>query len=154
VDFIQNPNEPVWNRDRWLVHVPTNRLESLNNNLFAVSAGRAYLVKLTAPATLNLTGRLGWRSVTWGPHAHNLPGVPLAPAAPPTFMSFFASSTAHFNATSNRLERIYKLNSSGQWVLAGAGEPVQRGTAYWVYCRGGSDYQAPFEVRLEAANGL
>jgi len=154
VDFIQDPSEPVWNRDRWLVHVPTNRFESLNNNLFTVSALRAYLVKVTAPATFTITGRPSLRHLAWAPDAFNLRGFPIDPGIPPAFNSFFRYSPAHFNSVSNRLERIYKLSSSGQWTLAGPGELMQRGIAYWVYCRGGSEYQAPFEVQIEASDRI
>ena len=65
VDFIQNADEPVWNRDRWLVHVPLNRVESLNNNLFKVLGNRAYLVKLTAPATLTVNSEPKLRFPEW-----------------------------------------------------------------------------------------
>ncbi len=153
-DFIQDPSEPVWNRERWLVHVPTNRLESLNNNLFSLTSHRAYLIKLTAAATLNVTGQPALRRVAWVPDAYNLRGFPIDPASPPTFNTFFRPSSAHFNSISNRLERIYKLNAAGQWSLAGPGETMQRGTAYWVFCRGGSDYQAPFEVDLGSGESL
>ena len=38
VDFIQDPAEPVWNRDKWLLYTPTNRLESFQNDLFHLQA--------------------------------------------------------------------------------------------------------------------
>jgi hypothetical protein len=154
VDYIQDVNEPVWNTDQWLVHVPTNRLESLNNNLFHVFGQRAYLVKLSAPGTLNVTGQPVVRNIPWVPDAYNLRGYPLDPVAPPTFSSFFRHSPAHFNVVSNRLERIYKLNTAGNWMLASPGELMQRGAAYWTYCRGGSDYQAPLGLQIDTPEGI
>ena len=154
VDFIQDVNEPVWNRDQWLVHLPTNRFESINNDLFHVFGLRAYLVRMSAAATLNVTGRPVIREIPWAPDAYNLRGFPIDPAGPPTFFSFFRHSTAHYSAVSNRLERIYRLNATGNWVLAGPGELMQRGMAYWTYCRGGSDYQAPLQVQVEAPDGI
>jgi hypothetical protein len=154
VDYIQNVNEPLWNRDQWLVHVATNRIESINNNLFAVFGLRAYLVKLTAAATLTVTGRPVFRGIPWVPDAYNLRGYPIDPAGPPTFNDFFKHSAAHFNATSNRLERIYRLTLNGSWVLVGPGELVQRGVAYWTYCQGNSDYQAPLMLEINGLDGL
>jgi len=146
VDYIQDVNEPVWNRDEWLVHVPTNRVEAINNNLLHVFGYRPYLVRLTSAATLNVTGEPVIQNVAWAPDAYNLRGYPVDPAALPTFSNFFRHSSAHYS--SNRLERVYKLNSSGNWILVGPGEQVQRGVAYWTYCRGGSDYQAPLMIEL------
>jgi hypothetical protein len=59
VEFIENPNEPVWNKSKWLVHIPTNRIESLHNSLVAIYAGRAYLVNLATntPVVWQVTGR-------------------------------------------------------------------------------------------------
>ena len=154
VDYIQNVNEPLWNRDQWLVHVPTNRVESINNNLFAVFGQRAYLVKMTAAATMTVTGQPSGRGTPWAPDAYNLRGYPIDPASPPTFNNFFSPSPAHFNSVSNRLERIYKLTATGAWTLAGPGERMQRGVAYWTYCRGNSDYQAPLSLVIDGLEGL
>ncbi len=154
VDYIQDASEPVWNSDQWLVYIPTNRLESINNNLFEVYGLRAYLIKLTAPATLTIIGRPSVRNVSWVPDAYNLRGYPVDPAAPPTFFNFFRYSSAHYQAVSNRLERIYKLNATGSWILTGPGELIQRGVAYWTYCRGGSDYQAPLSLQADFPDGL
>lgn len=154
VDYIQDVNEPVWNRDEWLVHVPTNRIEAINNNLFHVFGYRPYLVRLTSAATLNVTGEPVIQNVPWAPDAYNLRGYPVDPAILPTFNNFFRHSSAHFSSVSNRLERIYKLNPSGNWILVGPGEPVQRGVAYWTYSRGGSDYQAPLMIDLGGVGSL
>ena len=154
VDFIQDVSEPVWNRDQWLVHVTTNRFESINNNLFHVFGLRAYLVKMSGAATLQVTGRPEVQKVGWAPDAYNLRGYPVDPAALPTFNSFFRYSSAHFSAISNRLERIYKLNPGGTWVAVGPAENVQHGVAYWTYCRGPSDYQAPLMIELEGLGGI
>lgn len=48
VDFIQDPEETLWNKDEWLVHVPVSRIESLNNTLFHVTGPRAYILRLAA----------------------------------------------------------------------------------------------------------
>jgi len=148
VDFIQDPNEPVWNRDRWLVHVPTNRFESLNNNLFSIFGQRAYLVKLTNNAMLNVTGRPVLRDLGWVPDAYNLRGFPVNPARLPTFGAFFNASTAHSN------QPIYRLDGSGVWQRVLASDLMASGEAYWVFSRGGSDYQGPSRIALDVGDGL
>src|SRR6185436_857450 len=47
VDYIQNPSEATFNESGWLAWLPAWRTESFLNNLFSVSANRAYLVKST-----------------------------------------------------------------------------------------------------------
>jgi len=46
----------------------------------------------------------------------------------------------------NQLQKIYRQAASGQWPLVAASERPQRGEAYRVYAKGGSDYPGPFEV--------
>src|SRR5262249_10319181 len=122
--------------------------ESFLNNLFAVHAGRAYLVKVTAPATLTITGRTGVTRASWEPDSFNLRGFPVNPAQLPTFASFFAPSAAHAG------QRVYQLSGSGQWSLVNAGDPMKAGEGYWVFCQGASDYQAPLALELELGDGL
>lgn len=154
VDFIQDPNEPVWNRDRWLVHLPTNQVASLNNNLFKVLGSRAYLVKASAATTLTITGEPQLRFPSWAADAYNFRGFPIDPAAPPTFGSFFRYSPAHYNATQQKLQKIYQLNEAGQWTLVGASDRMKQGEAYWVYTSGVSDFIAPLVVSVESGYGL
>ena len=154
VDFIQDPTEPVWNRDRWLVHVPTNRVESLNNNLFKVLGNRAYLVKVSAPATLVVQGEPKLRFPKWTPDAYNFRGFPIDPTGPPTFANFFRFSPAHYNITQQRLQKIYQLNAAGQWTLVNPTDLMKYGEAYWVYTLGASEFIAPLSVSLDFGDGL
>lgn len=154
VDFIQNPDEPVWNRDRWLVHVPTDRPESLNNNLFKVLGNRAYLVNLKAAATFTVSGSPRLKFPAWTADAYNLRGFPIDPDNPPTFLNFFKPSPSHYNATQSKLQKIYQLNSSGQWTLVSPSDLMKQGEAYWVYTAGASDYIAPLTVSLDFGDGL
>ncbi len=154
VDFIQDPSEPVWNRDRWLVHVPTNQVASLNNNLFKVPGNRAYLVKVSAPATLNVSGEPKLRFPAWAPDAYNFRGFPVDPSALPTFANFFRFSPAHYNIAQQRLQKIYQLNDAGQWTLVSASDRMKHGEAYWVYTSGASEFVAPLGISVEAGSGL
>jgi hypothetical protein len=154
VDFIRDVAEPVWNRDRWLVHVPTNTIASLNNNLFKMPRNRAYLVKLSAPATLTVSGEPKLRFPAWAPDAYNFRGFPIDPDALPTFASFFRFSPAHYNIAQQRLQKVYQLNASGQWVLVNQFDQMKHGEAYWVYTAGVSDFIAPLGVSVDFGNGL
>lgn len=154
VDFIQDPNEPVWNRDRWLVHVPTNQVASLNNNLFKVLGNRAYLVKTTSAATLTITGEPKLRFPAWAPDAYNFRGFPIDPGTPPTFANFFRFSPAHYNLTQQRLQKVYQLNNAGQWTLVNASDLMKAGEAYWVYTLGISEFIAPLGVAVDFGTGL
>jgi hypothetical protein len=154
VDFIQDATEPVWNQDQWLVHVPTNRIESLDNNLFQVQGGFSYLLKLTAPATWSVTGVPVLARARWKADAFNLRGFPLDASAPPMFRDFFKFSPAHFNPTTGVLQPIYMLGTDGQWRAVAPTDVMQEGAAYWVYTAGASQYVAPFEARIDGVDAF
>ena len=154
VDFIADVNEPVWNRSRWLVHVPTNRLESFQNTLFAMPGKRAYLLQVSNAFTLEITGRPVWRQRAWAPNAYTLRGLPVDPGNPPDFNTFFHPSSAHFDQAAGRLQKIYRLNRLGQWSLVSSSERITYGEAYWVFTKGGSDYVAPLNVKLDVGDAL
>ncbi len=154
VDFIADVNEPVWNRDRWLRHVPTNHPGAFQNNLFIAPGKRAYLVQLTNAFTLSVTGRPAWRTRSWTPNAYNLRGFPVDPAARPTFLNFFRHSPAHYDAVAARLQKIYRLAGTGQWTLVQPGDLMTYGEAYWCFANGGSDYVAPLSLALDGGDGL
>lgn len=148
VEFIRDQNELPFNQPNWLRHFPAGQPEAFLNSLFAVHAQRAYLVKLTAPATLTIAGRPSLRRSEWQANAFNLRGFPVNPAQPSTFASFFAPSTAHAG------QSIYQLGANGQWSLVNPADPMKSGEAYWAFCRGASTYQAPLDLQLELGDGL
>lgn len=154
VDFIQNPAEPVWNRDQWLVHVPTNRIESVDNNLFQIQGGHSYLVKLTSAANWSVTGTPVLGRPAWKADAFNLRGFPVDASSPPTFREFFKFSPAHYQATSGTLQTIYRLDTTGAWRTVLPTDLMEAGVAYWVYSSGPSDYLAPFVARVEGVDSL
>jgi hypothetical protein len=157
VDFIQNPSEAAFNESGWLAWLPSWRTESFLNNLFAVFANRAYLLRCTnaAPVVWNITGRPALRQPEWVPDAFNLRGAPVDPSAPPSFLNFFRHSPAHYNAASSQLQKIYRLNNaSGQWQLVSPTDTVQSGAAYWIFSQGASDYLAPLTAEADLGDGL
>ncbi len=152
-DFITNPSEPVWKRNEWLVHVPTNRIESLDNNLFHVFGDRAYLIELEADATWTVTGRPSARGAPWAANAWTLRGFPIDDAAPPTFRDYFRASPAHYDSASGTLTPVYRLGAAGEWERVLPSDLMQAGAAYWVYTSGSSRFNAPLEVDLETSSG-
>ncbi len=153
-DFIQEVTEQSLAKAGWFSWVPTNRVDAFQNNLFQVQVNRAYLIKYTgaAPATLTFTGTPTTRTQPWLPDAFNFRGLPVDPAIPPTFDSFFSPSPAHY--PSGTLGLIYRLDSAGVWQRVAKTDLVRNGVAYWIYCKGGSDYVAPFVARPEIGDGL
>jgi hypothetical protein len=156
VQFIQDTNEPVWNKSKWLVCFPTNQIESRFNTLAAVYAPRAYLIKVAtnAPVLFEVTGRPPLRPLSWVPDAFNLRGLPVDASAPPTFGAFFQFSPAHYDRATGQLQPMYRLNTNGQWTLASAADTTRAGEACWIYTRGASEYPGPLAVRAELGDGL
>ncbi len=156
VDYIQNASEAAFNQAGWLGWFHPSRPEAFLNNLFSVQANRAYLIKSTnaTPVVWSVTGRPALRQLDWVPDAYNLRGLPVDPAAPPTFLNFFRHSKAHYNSASGQLEKIYRLGGSGQWSLVSSNDLTQAGVAYWIFTRGASDYTAPLAPTVELGDGL
>jgi hypothetical protein len=157
VDFIQDVSEEAFNEAGWQRWLPPAREESFLNNLFAVQANRAYLIRVeqSAPVVWTITGRPALRRPAWVPDSFNLRGAPVDPVEPPTFVNFFRHSTAHYQATTGQLQPIYRLHSaSGQWQRVGANDLMRGGEAYWILTHGASDYLAPLEPRVDLGDGL
>jgi len=142
VQFIVDQNEASFNDPVWLRYFPKGRPEAFVNNLFAIHAGRAFLVNLSGPATLTVTGRPVIKQANWQANSYNLRGFPINPDQAPSFGSFFAPSTAHAG------QPIHRLGADGKWSQVDSGTAMASGEAYWVYCRGGSTYQAPLGLEL------
>ena len=156
VAFIQNQNEAAFNRGGWAVYVPTNRPEAINNNLFAVAANRAYLVKVngTSAIAVSVTGRPSLSSLPFQPDGLTLRGFLVDPANPPTFQTFFGPSGAHYNPSTG-LQTIYRLNNRNSlWELVAATDLLTRGVSYWVNTAGASSYLAPLAAVASQGDGL
>jgi hypothetical protein len=159
-EFIEDVSEGSFGRAAWLGWYPPSRPESVLGNLHAIQGNRAYLIHVQGASvvTLRVAGRPALRSLAWAPDAFNLRGFNVDPARPPSFVDFFRGSKAHYDAAAAPGERmrIYRLGAAGQWTLVGegAGESMQRGEACWVFCRGGSSYAGPMEVRPQIGDGL
>lgn len=149
VEFVQNPGATPWKKNGWGVWYAANRPDAFLSNLAVVNGNRAYLIYSEQNYTLNLQGSVAFQPMRWKSDSFNFIGFCLDEQAPPTFDKFFAGSTAH------RPCRIYQLVND-QWTLVA--DPVhsamKSGEAYWIYCKGGSDYQGPLMTKLVSGQGL
>ena len=154
-DFVRDVSEQTLAKAGWRSWVPSSRPDSFQNDLLQVQVNRAYLVKLkgTEPASVTVTGRPSLRRIPWLPDSFNFRGLPVDPAVPPTFSGFFQPSAAHYSSALG-LTAIYRLSGAGAWQRVLLTDLAVAGEAYWIYCRGGSDYAAPLQVNLDFGDGL
>jgi len=152
VQFIQDPAEGLINNSGWLGFFPQPRPEAFLTNLFYLQANRAYLVKLdgTQSVTWRVTGKPSLRSQRWISDSFNLTGLYVDPERPPTFGAYFADQPAHEG------QAIYRLDPAGTWtpVLLPYSTTIDSGEAYWIYCKGNSEFEGPLEVGLEYGTEL
>lgn len=145
--FIQNPDEIDWKKEKWQVWFQPGHPQEYLKTLHALIDNQAYIVFSTSDYTLQITGTPGIQTRQWQPDAFNLVGFYVDSIAPPTFAQYFAGSRNHQDMT------IYALNN-GIWKAIEHPDQtlIQKSTAYWVYCEGGSQYPGPLEIKLPGAN--
>ncbi|HEX5219300.1 MAG TPA: hypothetical protein VFZ59_07005 [Verrucomicrobiae bacterium] len=148
VQFIQQQTEAMFNQPGWLSWFPASQPESFLSSLYSAHACRAYLVKLTNAATLNVTGVPVVRPATWVTDSFNLRGFPVNPTQLPTFGTFFENVSAHSG------QPVYELQPTGVWQLVSPSTTIKRGEAYWAFCQGASTFQGPTGIELEFGEQL
>ena len=148
-EWTADPSEPVWNKSKWLVHLPATNAAAFNNTLFQVLGSRGYLVKAGGAVnqTLSVTGRPVHRRVGWVPNAFNFRGFSVDTNVPVSFGTWFAGSAAHYDGIT--LQKTYRMDTAGQWQAVSAGTFIESGVAYWVYCNGESSYGGPLDMILD-----
>lgn len=154
IQFITDPDDlnPASPPSSWLMCRPsvphTPPQQPPGTTLFSILGGRPYLVKSAAatPVQWTVTGKPVLRSIRWQPDSFNFTGFYVNSSDLPSFSNFFAASPAHAD------QPVWKLGPNGDWVeLTNLSETIQKGTAYWVYTNGGSQYQGPVKVILEGS---
>lgn len=120
----------------WRVWYAPDREEAMVRNLFRLWGRRAYLVHAKDSCEWTIEGRAGVPEVRWSPNAFTLTGFCVGPDAPPSFEEFFANSAAHRDMIFYRL-----VNGIWRRVSAPANTSLKSGEAFWVYCKGQSDFQ-------------
>jgi hypothetical protein len=139
--FVTDPSIDLSTAQGWGVWYAPELPEAFLKSLDAIDGNRAYLIHAKSDCQWRPTGRVTGDAVTWQPDAFNFTGFPVAAVGGPTFAQFFAGSKAHKNQT------IYRL-VNGRWkqVLQPTAETMRSGEAFWIYCKGSSDYQGPLRV--------
>jgi hypothetical protein len=152
VEYIQDPAAASWKQQGWRMWYAPSMPESAVSDLRSVRGGQGYLVYASAPATLSVTGEIQLRRYRWRSDSFNFVGFPASGVEPPTFATWFAGSTAQ---RSDTRASIYSLDAAGYWrpVLQPGSTLVQPGVAYWVFSKGGSDYQGPLDVSIPVGGG-
>lgn len=142
VEFIDDPESGLWNKDAWSVFIPSGP-EAFLSNLHAIQAHRAYLIKLAgnSGATLTLEGQAGHRAFQWKPKSFNLVGFPVDPSVGASGAGAF-----FFSEPALRDGAKYKLTSAGQWVLMSASDAIRNGEAYWIYADAATDFGGPLQI--------
>jgi len=150
VDFVQDPSEGLWNTSGWLVWSPEEATEHITTNLFAIFAGKCYVVNYTGTSSVTFTvsGQPSVDKIKWIADSFNLVGFHLDPANPPTFSDYFNPAPAHAG------QAAYRLQANGQWTQVGPSDRMAAGEAYWVYSQGQSGYNGPLMVELPGRYGL
>jgi len=152
VQFIKDADTLMPEQPEWLHFFPPESKKSFLTNLFIVQGGHSYLIKLggTESVSWSVTGKAVASSGDWVADSFNLKGFYVDPTSPPTFKKYFAPSPAHAG------QSVYKLSASGQWVKIAAldTEKINKGEAYWVYCKGSSTYPGPISITTDQGGGL
>lgn len=125
----------------WDVWYASSRPDAFLTSFFQFSGGKAYLIYASKDFTWTVTGNVVPATIKWRPNAFTLAGFCLDDVSPPTFDQFFAGSAAHHPY------QIYHLVNDA-WVKVDNAQTTQMhsGEAYWIYCKGSSDYQGPLTV--------
>jgi hypothetical protein len=149
IQYIQNPGSIGWNKSGWAVWYGPNRSDAFLSSLHAVHGNRAFLIFSKQDFTWTVNGTVSFEPIRWKGDSFNLVGVGVDDTSPPTFDQFFTTSAAH------QPYRIYRLINS-QWTLVV--DPIRTvihsGEAYWIYCRGPSDYQGPLRAKVQSGRGI
>jgi hypothetical protein len=150
--FLQDANNLLPGQPDWLSYYPPGQGNSALSSLFAVHAGRCYLIKSTAnqPVSWRVQGRPAPVARDWIAGSLNLVGFPIDPQNPPSFSSFFAPSPAHAG------QAILRLLPNGNWqsVTNPATARLRPNEAFWIFTAGASTYNGPLGVASELRAGI
>lgn len=145
--YSSNPDANLLKKQGWTVWYADTREDSFLSDLSLVSGGRAYLVKSKENFIWRIEGRSStWSKFRWKTNAFNFVGFSVKKNQGPTFDQFFGSSPSHKESD------IYTLKDD-KWVLIEekTTETLRSGEAFWIFCKGASDYSGPLNVRTDSS---
>lgn len=149
VEFIQNPETIQWKKEGWVAWYAPERPDAFLSSLSTLSGNRAYLIFSQRDFTWEVAGEVTFVRPRWKSDSFNFIGFGLDAQFPPTFAKFFSGSAAH------QPNRVYRLVND-QWTLV-ANPNVARmraGEAYWIFCKGGSEFEGPLQLRFSGVEDI
>ena len=147
--FVTNPGTQLFKGLGWGVWYAGNRPDAFLKTLNAVYSQQAYLIHTTQAFEWKVDGLASAGHVRWQPDSFNLAGFCVKKQGAPTFAEFFEASPAH------RGQPVYRLvNDVWKKVVAPDAESMRSGEAFWIFTKGGSDYQGPFTVETGTSDGI
>ena len=160
IQFIQNPEEIIDSKEKWLIWYPNNKGPGFLKSLFSISGGKPYFIKTTLNPgesyTWNLKGKALPVQIEWKEKQFNLVGYQFGGGSGslPTFADFFGQTTT-FGSTSTM--KIYRMSQgSGTWerIWEPQNTPMASGEAFWIYMYEYNQVQEPLTVTTDQAEGL
>ncbi|MBF0450718.1 MAG: hypothetical protein HQK75_08465 [Candidatus Magnetomorum sp.] len=149
VQFIQDPDSIEWNKNAWLRWVASAYPDAFLNNLFRLNANRAYLVYSKDTFVWHIQGEPVFEIKKWQPESFNFTGFHTNPDMQISFADYFANSPAHADLN------IYKLvNSKWQRIAHPDKAFMNTNEAYWIFCKGGSNYSGGLGIKLSEINNF
>lgn len=147
--FVSNPRADMLSAYGWAVWYAPGRPDAFLSRLYALQGASAYLMHSTTNTVLEIEGRVPLTRPNWTPDAYNFVGFTVQSPGSPTFHQFFEASPAHNH------NRIYRLvNGTWRQVLDPSAATLRPGEAFWIHCRGRSDYAGPLQVAVPSVFGL
>lgn len=137
--FVTNPGAQLFKGLGWGVWYAENRPDAFLKTLNAIYSQQAYLIHATRAFEWRVDGLAAPGKVTWQPDSFNFTGFSVKKQGAPTFGQFFAASKAHRGQATYRL-----VNEVWRKVVTPDAETMRSGEAFWVFSKGGSEYQGPF----------
>jgi len=146
-EFIADTNEVAFNQDGWKSWWRSSEIEE--DSLAVVPGFQPYLVKVegAAPITLSITGDAQFRQNQLKPKSYLLQGYHLDGS--PTFSDFFSAA-----GSSIPVNKIFRLNSSGQWLGVQGSDTMQSHESYWIYAETVTDFVGPVAVSFNNFQGI
>ena len=147
--FALDPQADMRKAYGWAVWYAPERPDAFLSTLYGVYGAQPYLVHARTNATLVLTGPPAPDHVDWTPDAYNFVGFSVQDPGGPTLEQFFRGSSAH------RDSKIYRMvNGAWRQVLDPSAAPMRSGEAFWIYCRGRSDFRGPLQSGVASPFGV
>ena len=139
--FVTNPGTQLFKGLGWGVWYAEDRPDAFLKTLNAIYGQQAYLIHTTRAFEWKVDGLVSLPKVRWQPESFNLTGFGVKAQGGPTFAEFFAGSPAH------KGQAIYRLvNDVWKKVVSPSAEAMRSGEAFWIFSKGGSDFQGPLSV--------